>query len=113
MITEQDLKQAIAECQGEKHPNANTCIKLSAYLTIYEHLYHKSTNIQEDIKPPQIEANTREIKDNLIGEYGESEFYQTIKGKHAADVWAVMDELMETIKLMNPRLYDGVLHQLS
>ena len=112
MITEQDLKDAIAECQGERHPNANTCIKLSAYLTIYEHLFPKNTNIQEEVKPPVIEANNRQIEADVIGDYGESDFLKAIRGKDPAEVWAVMDELMETVRMMNPRLYDGVMHQL-
>ena len=41
MITEKDLQDAIAECQGERKPNANTCIKLAAYFTIYDHLFPK------------------------------------------------------------------------
>ena len=36
MITEQDLLEAIAECQGQRNPNANTCIKLAAYYIILE-----------------------------------------------------------------------------
>ena len=39
MITEQDLQEAIAECQGERHPNANTCMKLAAFYTIKNELY--------------------------------------------------------------------------
>ena len=38
MITEQDLLSAIAECQGERNPNANTCIKLAAYYTILDNI---------------------------------------------------------------------------
>ena len=38
MITEKDLMEAIAECQGQRNPNANTCIKLAAYYTILNNL---------------------------------------------------------------------------
>ena len=44
MITEKDLQDAIAECQGERKPNANTCIKLAAYFTIYDHLFPKEAD---------------------------------------------------------------------
>lgn len=112
MITEFDLKQAIAECKAERNPNANTCIKLAAYYTIYEHLYPKDTETHEEPKAPVIEANTREIVADIVGDYGDNEFYNAIKGKNAADMWAVMNELMETISVMSPRLYEGVMHQL-
>ena len=37
MITRRDLLEAIDKCQGQKNPNANTCIKLAAYYTILDH----------------------------------------------------------------------------
>ena len=106
MITEQDLKDAIAECQGERNPNANTCIKLAAYFTIYDHLYPKHT---EQAEPKEI---IQTVDDGKIAGYGDTEFYRAIKGKKPSDVWAVMDELMETIQVINPRLYDGVMREL-
>ena len=39
MITEKDLRAAIAECQGARNPNASTCIKLAAFYTILNNLY--------------------------------------------------------------------------
>lgn len=108
MITERDLQDAIAECQGERHPNANTCIKLAAYFTIYDHLYPKQAEQAEQI--PQTIFQT--VNEDIVGNYGESEFCQMISGKKAADVWVVMDELMETIQVINPKLYDGVMRQL-
>ncbi len=42
MITEHDLQEAIAECQGKRNPDANTCIKLAAFYTIKEHLFPKN-----------------------------------------------------------------------
>jgi hypothetical protein len=109
LITEQDLKSAIAECQGERNPNANTCIKLAAYLTILESLYPK-----ED-KPIPTSQKTLETADNdyFVGDMGASDFYNAIQGKNTAEVLAVINELMETVNVINPRLYDGVLNQLN
>jgi hypothetical protein len=45
MITEKDLKEAIAECEGERNPNANTCIKLAAFYTILDNMYGEKTEI--------------------------------------------------------------------
>ncbi len=106
MISEKDLQDAIAECQGERHPNAHTCIKLAAYYTIYDHLYPKQA---EQAQPQTI---FQSVDEDIVGDYGESDFYKTIAGRKAADVWAVMNELMETIQVINPRLYDGVMRQL-
>lgn len=108
MITERDLQEAIAECQGERNPNANTCIKLAAYFTIYDHLYPKQAEKVEEV--PQTIFKT--VDEGMIADYGDTEFYKAIKGKKAADVWDVMNELMDTLQVINPKLYDGVMRQL-
>lgn len=108
MITERDLQDAIAECQGERHPNANTCIKLAAYLTIYDHLYPAKAELTEEV--PKTIFNT--VDEDIVGDYGDNDFYRLIKGKKAADAWDVMNELMETLQVINPKLYDGVMRQL-
>ena len=41
MIREEDVREAIAEMQGQKNPNANTCIKLAAYYIIQDHISEK------------------------------------------------------------------------
>ena len=41
-----------------------------------------------------------------------TDFSQAIDGKNPDDIWPVMDELMSTIKVLMPRLYDGVMRQL-
>ena len=44
--------------------------------------------------------------------YGDSEFLQAVEGKEQADAWAVMDELMDTLAAVNPKVYDGVMRKL-
>ena len=108
MITERDLQDAIAECQGERHPNANTCIKLAAYFTIYDHLFPTQAELTEEV--PQKIFQT--VEEGEVADYGDTEFYRAIRGQKAAHVWGVMNELMDTIQVINPRLYDGVMRQL-
>lgn len=109
MISEQDLKDAIAECQGARNPTANTCIKLAAFYTIYDHLYPKKAELTAEAIPQTI---FQTVDEDTIADYGDSEFYRTIAGRKAADIWPVMNELMDTIQVLNPRLYDGVMRQL-
>lgn len=113
MITEQDLQEAIAECQGERNPNANTCIKLAAFYTIKNELFptdNKTKSVDYSFAPPPTE--TPLDTSGTIGDYGESDFLQAVKGKDPAEVWAVMDELMETLLLVNHRVYDGVMRKI-
>lgn len=106
MISEEDLKKAIAECQGARNPTANTCIKLAAFYTIYDHLY--PAEHKEDL-PQRI---FQSVEEDTVAEYGDSEFYRLISGRKAADVWKVMNDLMDTLQVINPRLYDGVMREI-
>lgn len=103
LIKETDLIEAIAECQGERNPNANTCIKLAAYYTILREMRPDAERLPEQEysydPPPEYESGT--------------EFGQIIAGKDLHDVMAVVDEIMETLKVFNPRLYDAAMRKLA
>lgn len=101
MITEQDLQAAIAECEGQRNPNANTCIKLAAFYTIRDHLFPKTEVI------PMMYSGASEP------EYeGKSEFAQAVKGWGVADLMPVVDELMTALSVLNPRLYQSVMRRV-
>lgn len=100
MITEQDLHEAIAECQGERNPNASTCIKLAAYYTILNNIAERTEEPMYSYAP----APTYQ---------GTSEFAQAIAGKDPVEVLGVMDELMDAVMILNRRLYDSVMRKLK
>ena len=108
MIREQDLLDAIAECQGERNPNASTCIKLAAFYTIKEHLY-PDADAAESALPVDGYSHAKPPVQYNSG----SEFSQMIDGRNLEDVLPVIDELMETIRTLLPKLYDGVMRRLS
>lgn len=44
---------------------------------------------------------------------GESEFLQAVDGKDSTAVWAIMDDLMDTIKATAPKVYDSVMAKIK
>lgn len=106
MITVDDLKAAIAECEGERNPNANTCMKLSAYYIL----------LREKQGAPEYAYSASPASANPVKEtveyYSDTEFAAAIEGKNAASVWAVVDELMSVLQAIKPGLYEGVLRKL-
>ena len=110
MITEQDLQAAIAECNGERNPNANTCIKLAAFYTIRDALYGKPAQAQE--AGYSFAAEPPEKKDDGVILDSGSEFADAINGMDSAEAWALMDELMDAVRVLQPRLYAGVMRKL-
>ena len=107
MITSQDLDSAIAECKGKRNPDASTCIKLAAYYTIRRELYGE----EKDAVPPAYSYAPAPIQ-NTVELPGESEFARTVDGMDQRDVLPVIDELMSTLKIVQPKLYNAVMNKL-
>lgn len=109
MITEKDLKEAIAECEGERNPNANTCIKLAAFYTILDNLYGKSTVIPNNYSMTAAPSDSSDDLDYLT----DSEFSQIIASIGIEKAFPVIDELIATLSVLNPKLYQSVLRKLA
>lgn len=105
MITAHDLDAAIAECLGKKNPDASTCIKLAAFYTIKQELYPSA----DADRPPAYSYSPGPVRDDVVEVGSGSEFARTVDGLRPDEVWPVMDELMKTLSVINPRLYNAVL----
>lgn len=42
-----------------------------------------------------------------------TEFAALIDGRNANDMWAIMDELMTMLQMLNPRLYNSVMRKIE
>ncbi|MBP5728582.1 MAG: hypothetical protein J6Y48_16035 [Clostridia bacterium] len=110
MITEQDLQEAIAECQGQRNPSANTCIKLAAFYTIRRELFGEGKDAAQ--LPGYSFLPEPSAADSMIRNPSDSEFARTIDGRKQEEIWPLMDEMMETIQAIHPRLYRAVMERL-
>lgn len=109
MITEKDLRAAIAECEGTRNPNANTCIKLAAFYTILNNLYPK-----EKEEPVDVGYSTMpSYSDYIPFIQGESEFMNVCSQKDIKAVLGVLDEHMTAIKLLYPKEYDSIIEKIK
>lgn len=106
MITEKDLKAAIAECQGARNPDASTCIKLAAFYTIQREMFGEEKNAE-----PHAYSYAPAPMDEVYIE-SESDFAKAINGKPQSEVWKVLDEMMDTVEVIHPKLYRAVLDRL-
>lgn len=102
MITLSDLDAAIAECQGQRNPNVNTCIKLAAYYTIR----------REMMPEPQYSFASEPAETHPIYDSG-TEFSDAIKGLTHEKVLPILDEAMTALRVVNPRLYASIIRKLN
>ena len=112
MITETDLQEAIAECQGQRNPNASTCIKLAAFYTIRRELFGEGKEAERLSPAPAYSyAMQTEPEPTIVNDSG-SEFARAINGRRQEEIWPLMDEMMDTIHAIHPRLYGAVMDRL-
>ena len=115
MITKDDLEAAIAECLGVRNPSANTCIKLAAFYTIRNAMYGENKSIESGYAEQPYLSMTSAEQDTSrqVVEYiSETDFAKAINGMDLERAWAIIDELMATISVTNPRLYNAVMRKL-
>lgn len=101
MITIMELDGAIRECEAAPTTYQN-CEKLATFYTILDH-------IQEE---PQVEEYSYDGPQG-VGNFGDSDFLNAVEGKDENKIWSILDELMDTILITNPRLYQGVMRKIK
>ena len=101
-MNERDLIAAIDECLCEPFTFAK-CQKLAVFVTVYEHFFRNREKHAE--MPLKVNADFVEYNSS-------SEFSQAINGKKQASVFPVLEELMDAMQILQPKIYDQVLQKL-
>lgn len=101
MLSKNQLLDAIDELE-KSTSTYQDCEKLATFYLLYDHLFGD--------KSIQSVQTSREI---IIDKYEGSEFLDAVSGKDAGTVWNIMDELMDTVRVFQPRLYDATLDKLK
>jgi len=104
MFTEAELVDAINQINEGKHSIQN-CERLAAIYTVLDHLY--------GIQRPMVEVSHDNKIESEVGLYGKSEFLELIAGKPAKEAWLLMDELVEALQVLNPRLMNNFFEKLN
>ena len=106
MIRIEDLDTAIAECQGKRNPDAKTCIMLAAFYTIKREMFGEEKEAEHYSYAPAPVRNMVEID-------SDSEFARAVNGMPLDEFLPIIDELMQTLEIIQPRLYSAVMMKLS
>ena len=102
MITEKELNQAINECLRDPITGNKRAV-LADLIIIQDYLFgdHHQPVERYSYSPPmeQTEAEMRIETD------GGSEFLLAVRGRNSDRVWKLIDELVEAVKILHPRMY--------
>lgn len=103
-----EIEWAIQELEKEES-SFPVYAKLANLYTVRNEMLGQSSPQQ-----PQVAAyvEATPITESL-SRYGDSDFLRAVGGKDPGAAWAVMDELMETLQVINRRAYDGVMRKME
>lgn len=102
MFSKSELLDAIEELEMSPATYQNA-EKLATFYALYDHLYVRKEPME------RIES----INEVVVDDYGDSEFLQSVMGRKADQIWMVMDELMETVKVLQPKLYQATIDKIN
>lgn len=111
MIRLEDIEEAIAECQGQRDPNAQTCIKLAAFYTIKDAMFGSKSATPPADGYSFAAAPASGQKPTIHIESG-SDFARAANGMDVDDLMDIIDELMSVLQATNPPLFDAVLRKM-
>lgn len=111
MIDDREIALWIARLETEDSSWANY-EKLAALYTIQD---RQSNTAQATTSAPVMysAAPAQTPTSAPIGYYGDSDFLRSVAYKTPAEVWPIMDELMSTLQVVNPRAYKSVMRKID
>ena len=103
-----EIEWAISDLENEE-TSESKYILLSALYTCRDHM------LRDTRQEPFIAAYSQAAApvSERLASYGDSDFLRAVEGKDPADAWAVIDELMDTLQVVNPRAYGSVMRKLE
>ena len=107
MITEKEIAQAIEECMREP-VTGNKRAVLADLIIIQDYLFGEHMQEREAPQPIPMQsysAPPMEQAETYIETNDDSEFLKAVDGKKADKVWKLIDELVEAVKILHPRMY--------
>lgn len=102
MLSKSELLNAIDELEDSAPTFAN-CQKMATFYTLLNSMYRSGNDSERKVEI---------VHEEVIGDHGDSDFLRMIDGMDSHETWTTMDELMETIRVLQPKLYDSVMRRL-
>ena len=114
MITEKEVAQAIEECMREP-VTGNKRAVLADLIIIQDYLFGEPARAQEVPQPMQSYAAQQNLEqvEIYVDTNGDSEFLKAVDGRKAERVWNLMDELVEAVKILHPRMYSTFIDKVQ
>lgn len=106
MLNAAEIKKEIARLEYEESSYPNYA-KLADLYIIREQM--------QGVGEPQVIRYSSSPAPGLdtVGDFGGSDFLRAVANTPQNKAWEVMDELMDTLRVVNARVYDGVMRKIE
>ena len=111
MIDENELRLWISRLETEES-SWNNYEKLAALYIIQNQHKRKPESTAAPVMYSATAAPTVAVSAD-VGEYGDTDFLRAVAGKDPAKAWIVVDELMDTLRIVNERVYNSVMRKIQ
>lgn len=113
MITEKEVQRAIEECLQEP-VTSNKRGALADLIIIQDYLFGEPPTEREQMQMPvqSFDMPPKEPVEKVVEAYGDSEFLTAVNGKNADKAWRLVDELVEAVKILHPRMYNAFVEKV-
>ena len=102
-----ELDRAIEELEGQES-SEQRYVLLAALYTCRNYMQGNVGAV------PQNSAYSEMVPaQETLGKYGDSDFLRAVEGKDPGKAWSVMDELMDTLSVVNQRAYESVMRNIG
>lgn len=110
MLNELEIRKEIARLEYEE-PSYPNYEKLATLYIIRSEM----SKAEEQRIAPSIERRySSSIEpERTVGNYGDSDFLLAVADKAPGAVWTIIDELAESLRVMQPRTYAAFMHKIN
>lgn len=109
-----EIEWAIEELKNAESSKGNY-IFMAALLRCRDEMLGVSAEPQVQsptASPPETQYRYSGMGRDAVGDYGDSEFLQAVRGKDAAEMWGIMDTAMKTMQVISRKTYDGIMDMI-
>lgn len=64
-------------------------------------------------QPQVLSYSEAEPIPETIGRYGDSDFLKAVEGKNSDRVWTIIDDFMDSLRVVNRKAYDNLVRRLE
>lgn len=109
MISKDEIDRAILEHEAKDTTYAN-CERLAWLYIVRDHI---TPSEQKDTANAIDKITYEAVPNDVLNVAGDSDFIKAVNGKPTQKVFSTLNELLQTIYVLNPKLYDAVLESIK